>query len=147
MKELSFNVSQFPFNQIKCETAAIRQGAVVVPMGQLEIILSVQAIFTTHAFQQSPRVTGGVFRRSGYDGYQLLLLALPLVSPVWHVRQVGKSVVECVCRWTPRLPPGPRSVRPSLGRTACAPDTRSDASKNGSPVVWQFEAQLNFYGF
>ena len=43
MKELSFDVSQFPFNEIKCETAAIRQGAVVVAMRQLEIILSVQA--------------------------------------------------------------------------------------------------------
>ena len=58
MKELSFDVSQFPFNQIKCETAAIRQGAVVVAMRQLEIILSVQATFITHAFQQSRQVTG-----------------------------------------------------------------------------------------
>ena len=51
-------MSQFSFNQIKCETAAIRQGAVVVPMGHLEIILSVQATFTAHAFQQSRQVTG-----------------------------------------------------------------------------------------
>ena len=58
MTELSFDEFKFSFNQIKCETAAIRQGAVVVAMRQLEIILSVQATFTTHAFQQSREVTG-----------------------------------------------------------------------------------------
>ena len=58
MTGLSFDEFQFSFNQIKCETAAIRQGAVVVAMRQLEIILSVQATFTAHAFQQSREVTG-----------------------------------------------------------------------------------------
>ena len=114
MKELSFNVSQFPFNQIKCETAAIRQGAVVVPMGQLEIILSVQAIFTAHAFQQSLLVTG-----RGVQTFR------PLVSHVWHDRQVGKSEFDCGCRWIFSLPLAPRSAISSLGSAAFAPDMRS----------------------
>ena len=55
MKELSFGVSNFQRNQNKCEIAAIRQGAVQVAMRQLEIILSVQATFTTHPFNSSVR--------------------------------------------------------------------------------------------
>ena len=95
-------------------------------MGQLEIILSVQASFTAHAFQQSLLVTC-----SGYDGYPLLLPALPLVSPVWHDRQVGKSDFDCGCRWIPSLPPASRSAISSLGSAACAPDMRSNECKNG----------------
>ena len=33
-----------------------------------------------------------MFRRSGYDGYPLLLLALPMVSHMEFERQVGLSV-------------------------------------------------------